>query len=34
MAVEDCAHGGWQTYGFASQQKCEAYVTSGGGSGP
>jgi hypothetical protein len=31
--LEDCANGGWQTYGFASQQECEDYVTSGG-SGP
>jgi Flp pilus assembly pilin Flp len=32
--LEDCAHGGWQTYGFGSRQACEDYVTSGGGSGP
>jgi Flp pilus assembly pilin Flp len=29
--LDDCSHGGWQTYGFASQQECEDYVTNGGG---
>jgi Flp pilus assembly pilin Flp len=30
--LEDCAQSGWQTYGFATQQECEDYVTSGGSS--
>jgi Flp pilus assembly pilin Flp len=33
-SLEDCAQGGWQTYGFADQGACEDFVTGGGGAGP
>jgi hypothetical protein len=27
-SLEDCLNGGWQSFGFASQADCEAYVNS------